>query len=186
MSLKIDATVHGVALNNGHATARAGWGLVLHVNGAPFHLCAALTDASDMGRETNNRAELRGALVALLFLKKLGRKLREQFDRMANGRFTLRSDSRLVINGLTGVWNVTTHRDLWDALNDNLRRIRGRGAVVQLEYVRAHDGDEDNEKADELAGDAARDRETEIQCISCQEFFMDADELVMHIWCEHV
>lgn len=101
---------------------------------------------------TNNRMELTAAIQALVALKRPVRVL-------------LRTDSRYVIDGITKWvhgwkkrdWKTAdkkpvANQELWQELEAAARRHE-----ITWEWVRGHDGDEGNTRADELArGEAMR------------------------------
>ena len=104
---------------------------------------------------TNQRAELLAVLLAL-----------ESFaspDALESfgppGRLHIRSDSQYAIHGLrkhlSDPYNrlPTANRDLWLRIMPHARAL---GSRLSLEWVRGHNGDPGNEKADQLAGDAAQ------------------------------
>jgi ribonuclease HI len=90
---------------------------------------------------TNNRMELMAAIAALESLPE-------------GSRVRLVSDSEYVIKGITQwmpgwkrrAWKKVKNRDLWERLD----RARDRHQV-DWEWVRAHNGDTMNERADKLA-----------------------------------
>ncbi len=105
-----------------------GWGVVLREPGGAvreFNGSAAST--------TNNRMELTGAIEGLRATE-LG------------ANVVLRSDSQYVINTMTRNWKRNKNHDLW-AMLDQESQIRR----VKFEWVRGHDVDPINHRADELA-----------------------------------
>ncbi|HUA36291.1 MAG TPA: ribonuclease H [Candidatus Binataceae bacterium] len=58
----------------------------------------------------------------------------------------LRSDSQYVINTMKLGWKRNKNHDLWKLLDDEQARRR-----VTFEWVRGHNGDRFNDRADELA-----------------------------------
>ena len=97
---------------------------------------------------TNNRMELRAALETLLLLKDLPR----------HPDLKLKTDSKYLINGLnqwleawkkkgwkTASGKKVLNRDLWESLD------KAKLNDVELEYVKGHDGDQDNERVDKIA-----------------------------------
>lgn len=95
---------------------------------------------------TNQRQELLAVLMALESVGPLD-------------RLHIRSDSQYAIHGLrkhlSDPYNrlPTANRDLWLRI---LPHARALGPRLTLEWVRGHNGDFGNEKADQLAGDAAQ------------------------------
>ena len=97
---------------------------------------------------TNNRMELQAVLEVLKRLKNLSCK----------NNLTIRTDSKYVINGFShwiqnwkkNGWRTSSRKpvlnqDLWESLD------KARLANVNLEYVKGHSGDPDNERVDEIA-----------------------------------
>lgn len=95
---------------------------------------------------TNQRQEL---LAVLMALESVG----------SVDRLHIRSDSQYAIHGLrrhlSDPYNrlPTANRDLWLRIMPHARAL---GSRLSLEWVRGHNGDPGNEKADQLAGDAAQ------------------------------
>lgn len=95
---------------------------------------------------TNQRQELLAVLMALESVGPLD-------------RLHIRSDSLYALRGLRKHLSdrdnrlPTANRDLWLRI---LPHARALGPRLSLEWVRGHNGDPGNEKADQLAGDAAQ------------------------------
>ena len=99
-------------------------------------------------KTTNNRMELQAALEVLKKLKGVPR----------HPKMTIRTDSKYLIDGLT-TWIISwkkrgwktaagkpvLNQDLWEALE------KARLIDVDLEYVKGHSGDLDNERVDKIA-----------------------------------
>jgi len=104
------------------------------------------TMARGFRSSTSQRAELLAVLMALESVGPLD-------------RLHIRSDSLYALRGLrkhlADPYNrlPTANRDLWLRI---LPHARALGPLLTLEWVRGHNGDPGNEKADQLAGDAAR------------------------------
>lgn len=133
-----------VAYTDGSASpnpGRGGWGyLIKRPDGS-------VTEASGGERETtNNRMELTAILMAMLALDD-------------NAAIVIYSDSQYAVNGLT-VWSKKwarlnwrkksgspmPNRDLW--LELEVQKMRVRASFL---WVRGHNGDRGNERADALA-----------------------------------
>jgi len=121
-----------------------GWGaVVLHPDSKPIEMNGADPKA------TNNRMELQAAIEALRSLD-------------GPHRVELFTDSQYVRKGVTEwmtKWRATgwktagkkdvANRDLWEALNDEIKRHK-----IIWRWVKGHAGDEWNERADQLASAA--------------------------------
>lgn len=112
-----------------------GWGVVLI---APDGATSEYQGADPA--TTNNRMEITAAIEAL-------RRTPE------GARIALHSDSQYVIKTMTMGWKRRENLDLWAPLDQEVARRR-----VHWEWVRGHNGDPLNERADELARSAAEDR----------------------------
>ncbi len=120
-----------------------GWGALLIFGSHEKQLCGAERDT------TNNRMEL---LAAIKALRALRRRCRVQ----------LYTDSQYLCNGAQQWlekwklknWKSSSHeavknRDLWEAIDELLGQHQ-----VTLHWVRGHDGNLGNERADALANQA--------------------------------
>lgn len=101
---------------------------------------------------TNNRMELRAVIEGLLALKK-------------PCNVTVRTDSTHVCNALAALdgmpatgWVTKTgaRRANCDLLQQLYKVKRDGGHTIHTTYVKGHDGDEDNERCDQLAKEAIR------------------------------
>ena len=88
-------------------------------------------------RTTNNRMEITAAIEALRHIPR-------------NLPATLRSDSQYLVKTITDNWRRNENRDLWALLDEELS-----GRRVSFEWVRGHADDRHNQRADELAHEAA-------------------------------
>jgi ribonuclease HI len=124
-----------------------GWGAVLHFNGTEKELSGSAPAT------TNNRMELTAAIEALRSLKR-------------PCTVILRTDSQYVQRGMTewahnwkrngwrkkpGAAALIPNADLWQALDAEASRH-----TMRWEWVRGHNGDPGNERADALATAAIR------------------------------
>jgi len=105
---------------------------------------------------TNNRMELMGAIVALKTLKKRDRKI------------TVYTDSSYVVNGITKGWakgwrknnwiksdkQKAVNSDLWGELLDLIEPLD-----INFIWVKGHAGNKYNERCDELAVSAAKEKD---------------------------
>jgi ribonuclease HI len=124
-----------------------GWGTILRYRGIEKELSGFEADT------TNNRMELRAVLEALGRLK-------------GPCRLTIYSDSQYVCNGMTkwivgwkqNGWNNSAmepvkNRDMWEALDETIKPHQ-----VDWVWVKGHAGHPENERCDQLANKALRDK----------------------------
>ena len=112
-----------------------GWGIVLiGSNGSRLEFSggAAWT--------TNNRMEITAAIEVLRQLP-------------SSAEVTIRTDSQYLVNTMTRGWKRRENLDLWKILDAEVAQRK-----VRWEWVRGHSGDTFNERADELARNAALGR----------------------------
>ncbi|HEY9157162.1 ribonuclease H [Candidatus Binatus sp.] len=105
-----------------------GWGVVIrHPDGVVTEL-----NGHDPST-TNNRMELMGAIEGLRATQR-------------GAHVTVRSDSRYLVNSMTLHYKRNKNHDLWKLLDAETAARR-----VQFEWVRGHDTDPINNRADQLA-----------------------------------
>jgi len=105
-----------------------GWGVVLHDPDGTVH--------EFNGHEpqtTNNRMELTAAIEGLRATP-------------PESHVLLRSDSQYVVKTVTDNWKRNANKDLWPLLDAEID-----ARTVRFEWVRGHDTDPINNRADELA-----------------------------------
>jgi ribonuclease HI len=117
----------------GNPGGRGGWGVVVR---DPDGAVTEFNGHDDS--TTNNRMELMGAIEGL-----------RATDRGAH--VILRSDSQYVVNTMTLHWKRNKNQDLWTLLDAEVAPRH-----VRFEWVRGHDVDPINNRADELALMGAR------------------------------
>jgi ribonuclease HI len=111
-----------------------GWGVVLiGSNGSQLEFSGPAAST------TNNRMEITAAIEAL-------RRLPSGAD------VTIRTDSQYLVNTMTRGWKRRENLDLWKMLDAEAAQRK-----VCWEWVRGHSGDTFNERADQLARNAALD-----------------------------
>ena len=89
-------------------------------------------------RTTNNRMEITAAIETLRHIPR-------------NLPVAIRSDSQYLVKTITDNWRRNENRDLWALLDEELL-----GRRVSFEWVRGHADDPHNQRADELAREAAK------------------------------
>jgi len=110
-----------------------GWGVVVISRDG-----AQVEKSGGCRATTNNRMELTAAIEGLRATP-------------AGARVLLRSDSQLLVKTINAGWKRNANRDLWDVL-DQERIARN----VLFEWVKGHDVDPHNARADTLAIEAAK------------------------------
>lgn len=138
----IEAFTDGACLGN---PGPGGWGVVLRWRGREKELSGGEPMA------TNNRMEMMAAIAALESLKR-------------SSRIAIHTDSTYLRDGMTNWihrwkqngWRTASKKavkniDLWQRLDEALSRHE-----VSWHWVRGHAGHPENERADRLAGAAAR------------------------------
>ncbi len=142
MSSKVHVWTDGACLGN---PGPGGWGALLRWNGTERELSGGEAET------TNNRMELMAAIQALETLKR-------------PCEVILTTDSQYVRKGITE-WMTNWKRNGWRTASkkpvknaelwQRLDRARERHRV-QWDWVKGHSGHPENERADELASNAAR------------------------------
>jgi hypothetical protein len=89
--------------------------------------------AADEERTTNQRMEIFAAIMALECLKE-------------PSTVQVFSDSQYLIKCATGQWKIKANLDLWGRLRNGINLHH-----VSWHWVKGHDGNKDNERADELS-----------------------------------
>ena len=128
-----------------------GWGALLRWRGHERELSGSQAET------TNNRMELTAAIEALNALKK-------------PSKVILTTDSRYVIQGInewmpnwvargwkTASKQPVKNQDLWQALHEQVGRHD-----IEWQWVKGHDGHQENERVDELARLAAEAHQSQI------------------------
>src|SRR5436853_1974942 len=129
---QVTITTDGACLGNGRNETRAAAAAILEYQ---RHKRAI---ACYIGASTNQRAEIIAAAFALESLKE-------------SCTVILRSDSRYVVQTMTGAFKRRTNLDCWQRLDE-----AATPHEITYEWVRGLDGDPDQEAADKLARSTAR------------------------------
>lgn len=176
--MHLTAHIHGAALDEGRADARAGFGVVLespcgaYVN-AQQHLCGCCGQA-----QSGERAELAALVFVLRFAHELvraeapgeGDAVDASDCRVVDAvgvQVVVRTDSEHVAGGFDRRSDAQPHRDLWDGVFDAEQCVRHAGMLLRVDHVRGHAGDRGGEEADALAREAAAGSSHDSDYISC-------------------
>ena len=134
-----------------------GWGAVILLNGEHIELSGAEENT------TNNRMEITAAVEALRYLQ----------TRQVRSSVTIVSDSAYLVNG-ANIWVHSWVKYGWkrkhtkngkvkfaniknvELWQDLVRISSSSQDKVTFAWVKGHNGDDMNERADQLAGDAAK------------------------------
>lgn len=127
-----------------------GWGAIIIGDDGEFEMCGGESDT------TNNRMELLGPISAL---KKISEEMESDAAKTNSVEIEIFTDSTYVKNGITNWienweknnWKTSgkksvKNKELWIELRDQVARHK-----VTWRWVKGHDGDHYNERADELA-----------------------------------
>jgi ribonuclease HI len=111
---------------------------------------------------TNNRMELQAAIQAIRRIKREGRKLHVVSD----SQYVILGASQWLTNWVQNGWRnsnmrPTVNKDLWKTVIELKKKHQ-----ITWEWVRGHDGHHFNERADVLAGIAARTRTKHLKKIT--------------------
>lgn len=141
------AYVDGACINNGKANARGGWGALLrNPQGATLEIAGPL----DGERQTNQRAELTAAVMALKAVKKPA-----QVDLTSDSEYVVKGINEWMASWKARGWKTASKKpvenaDLWLELDRLLDAHQ-----VTASWVKGHSGHPGNEKANTLAENAA-------------------------------
>lgn len=163
----------GSTLQNGKKGAASGYGVYFGPD--DIRNCSVPLPKVVRGiQSTNQRAELFAVMHAM-------KQINKAWDlRQTKMRFTIRTDSKYVINCITNwlkKWEINGYKNLkgspvhnQDLIKDciSLRRhLAMDDKLVRFEHVRAHNGEEGNIEADKLARKAAKSKEAKFCCECC-------------------
>jgi ribonuclease HI len=114
----------------------AGYGVVVITDGVITHYCSSF-----IGEATNNVAEISGIDYSLDYLDEIDK----SWDDVV-----IYTDSNYCVGLFTKNWNAKKNKELVKKVRDKLERFPN----LNIKWVKGHVGDEYNEVADRLAGDA--------------------------------
>jgi RNA-directed DNA polymerase len=129
VTISTDGSVLTSGKRRGKDQGPGGWAFIVH---EPTH-----EESGSEPSTTNNRMELSAVLKAVQFLP-------------IGASAIIRTDSQYVENGINNETALKTNLDLWTELQDE-RQTRN----IKVVWLKGHAGDFHNERADELAGQAA-------------------------------
>lgn len=117
-----------------------GWGALLTYNGTEKELFGGEADT------TNNRMELMAAIISLQSLKQ-----RCQVDLYTDSKYVMDGINSWIVNWKKNGWRTAAKKpvknaDLWQQLDEAVSHHE-----IMWHWVKGHNGDPGNERADELA-----------------------------------
>ena len=139
-SIAIEAATDGACSGN---PGPGGWGGLII-----FDDKSELEIGGSAQNTTNNRMELTAAIKTLEKLKNFH--LKENFKLRTDSKYVIEGYTKWIINWKKNGWKTSTGKsvqnlDLWQQI-DNLR-ING----LEMEYVKGHSGDKQNDRVDYIA-----------------------------------
>lgn len=148
----------GTCPNNGSGGPGAA-AAIIHYPGRPDvdGTYTTKTFSEYLPSATNQRAEIVGVCVGL--------------ERMAdNSRVIVFSDSEYVVKTCNGEYRRKKNLEYWDRLDQAVR-----GKNVKFFWVRAHNGDEWNEAADQAADECLKDHTKRLKTLASFSDWLDAE-----------
>jgi ribonuclease HI len=139
-SIAIEAATDGACSGN---PGPGGWGgLIIFEDNSELEIGGSEQNT------TNNRMELTAAIKTLEKLKTY--KLKENFKLRTDSKYVIEGYTKWIINWKRNGWKTSSGKsvqnlDLWQKI-DQLR-ING----LQMEYVKGHSGDKQNDRVDKIA-----------------------------------
>jgi len=149
---KIKIYTDGAAKGN---PGKAGWGAVFIMGNKIFEMGGASEHA------TNNQMELTAPIEALRYLKR--KKIHEQIEIISDSKYVILGITEWIFNWQKNNWRNAAkkpvlNRKLWEELY---------GLTIEFSpkwiYVKGHNGDKYNERADEIATSFADDNGVELK-----------------------
>ncbi len=139
-NIAIEAATDGACSGN---PGPGGWGGLIIFNDK-----SELEIGGSEQNTTNNRMELTAAIKTLEKLKNF--QLKENFKLRTDSKYVIEGYTKWIINWKRNGWKTSSGKsvqnlDLWQKI-DNLR-IQG----VEMEFVKGHSGDKQNERVDLIA-----------------------------------
>ena len=162
-SIAIEAATDGACSGN---PGPGGWGGLII-----FDDKSELEIGGSEQNTTNNRMELTAAIKTLEKLKTF--KLKENFKLRTDSKYVIEGYTKWIINWKRNGWKTSSGKsvqnlDLWQKI-DQLR-ING----LEMEYVKGHSGDKQNDRVDKIATNYSKGislKSNSIESESSVEFF---------------
>jgi len=102
---------------------------------------------------TNNRIELTAAIKTLEKLKTY--KLKENFKLRTDSNYVIEGYTKLIINWKKNGWKTSSGKSVQNLdLCQKIDQLRNYG--LEMEYVKGHSGDEQNDRVDKIATDYSK------------------------------
>ena len=139
-NIAIEAATDGACSGN---PGPGGWGgLIIFIDNSEIEIGGSEENT------TNNRMELTAAIKTLEKLKNF--QLKENFKLRTDSKYVIEGYTKWIINWKKNGWKTSTGKsvqnlDLWQKI-DNLR-LKG----LEMEFVKGHSGDKQNERVDLIA-----------------------------------
>ena len=139
-SIAIEAATDGACSGN---PGPGGWGGLI-----VFNDNSEIEIGGSEKNTTNNRMELTAAIKTLEKLKNF--QLKENFKLRTDSKYVIEGYTKWIINWKKNGWKTSSGKsvqnlDLWKKIDD--LRIKG----LQMEFVKGHSGDKQNERVDLIA-----------------------------------
>ena len=133
----------------------AGWAAVLIMDKKIFEMGGRSNHA------TNNQMELSGPIEALKYLKK--HKIEVPVEVVSDSKYVILGITEWIFNWQKNNWRNAAkkpvlNRELWEELYELVCELKPKWT-----YVKGHNGDKYNERADEIATSFADDAPTELK-----------------------
>jgi len=136
-------TTDGSGTSNGTSKGPGGWACVIRYGDQVREISGAVAEA------TNNSMEITAAIMGLRELKRPC-----DVELITDSEYLKDSAKYRITNWISNGWltaegNPVKNRELWEQLRTEIERHK-----VKWFLVKGHTGDPDNERADQLAGEA--------------------------------
>ncbi|MFA6353796.1 MAG: ribonuclease HI [Candidatus Paceibacterota bacterium] len=126
---------------------RAGWGAVFIFGKEVIEI------GGGVGHATNNQMELTAPIEALKYLKKLSKQdlVKNNIEIVSDSKYVILGITEWIFNWQKNNWRNATkkpvlNKELWEELYKLTQDLKPRWT-----YVKGHNGDKYNERADEIA-----------------------------------